>query len=152
MMDKNSVKKIFTGYRFSINVRFNDMDSYGIVHHGAYFSYFEEARCTFASEVLGIPYEMIEGQAIKFPVLEATCTYRNAVDYRDKELTVKLDFSILDDCKFYFKYELRNKENKVCARAETIHGILNNDKICLSIPEVLQEKIDRLLASQDKSV
>ena len=34
----------YISYTYRIKIRFRDMDSYGIVHHSNYFSYFEEAR------------------------------------------------------------------------------------------------------------
>lgn len=138
------MKKYYTDYELPVTIRFSDMDSYGIVHHGCYFSYFEEARCAFASEILGLAYDMIDGRQIQFPVLEASCTYRHSISYEHREMLVKLDFYVENDCKLLFQYQLLNDEHKICAKAKTIHGIVEDGKICISIPEFFQNKLDLL--------
>jgi acyl-CoA thioester hydrolase len=132
----------YISYTYRIKIRFKDMDSYGIVHHSNYFSYFEEARCHFAADFLDIPYDMIDGQKAKFPVIEAYCKYINSVNYKQDELVVKVLFRIIASCKLEFLYTLEDDCGNIYVKGKTIHAFMDEkDKLCLRIPEWFEDKV-----------
>ncbi len=65
------------GYQFvhRIRPRFAETDAMGIIHHGAYAAYLEEARAAFL-EAAGHPYGPARDEGLDFAVLEIFVRYR----------------------------------------------------------------------------
>lgn len=129
-------------YIYSFKVRFSDTDAYGVVHHSRYYCYFEEARYEFTNQYLNLFKGYPDANDLKFPVLSSSCEYRHALTYNLEDFYVKLKFRILDDCKIAFLYEIRKEgERRVYAKGTTVHAILEHDKLCLKIPECINEVV-----------
>lgn len=130
-------------YEYRNQVRFRDTDGYGIVHHSNYFCYFEEARMAFSRKILGFSGDMLNGRALKFPVIEATCKYRQAVQYNFEETLIQLEFSIINNCKVRFIYKMKSASGKVIATGETIHAMVDDqEQLLLSVPKWIMERIE----------
>lgn len=129
---------------YPFKVRFSDTDAYGIVHHSRYYCYFEEARYEFTKQCLNLFSGYPEGNSLKFPVISSSCGYRRSLEYTLEEMYIRLRFRILDGCKVEFTYEVK-KEGKsiIYAKGRTVHAILENEKLCLTVPEWIKEKIRR---------
>ena len=71
-----------TDYSFahSIRTRFAETDAMGIVHHGAYLPYLEEARVALLRHV-GHPYDLVRDEGIDFSVLEVYVSYRRPLRF-----------------------------------------------------------------------
>lgn len=137
-------------YKYEVGLRFRDMDSYGIVHHSNYFSYFEEARCSFAKDCLRFTSEMLEGTTTKFPVLEASCKYRNAITYALEKLIIEIKFHLVEGCKIEFLYTIKDRKRKVYAKGKTVHAIVVNGKLCIAFPQWLAERVETLLEEKKR--
>lgn len=61
-------------------VRYAETDQMGVVHHAAYFVWFEHLRTEYF-RALGFPYGELERQGVFFPVVEAACRYREGARY-----------------------------------------------------------------------
>jgi len=140
--------KNYLTYNKEVSLRFRDMDSYGIIHHSNYFSYFEEARCNFAKECLNLTNDMLSGKSIKFPVIQASCEYRNAITYAMNTINIELKFRLLENCKIEFLYTITDNRGKVCAKGMTIHALVIDDKLCLAYPEWLEERVAQLIKKE----
>lgn len=139
-------------YTCEFSVRFRDTDAYGVVHHSNYFCYFEEARYDFARKILKFNDEDLFAVNFKFPVLEAECRYRKAVTYEKNNFNVVLKFRTISNCKLEFLYELKCPGGKkIYASGRTVHAIVDeNNKLCITIPQMLLEKIMRGKESNDE--
>ena len=60
-----------------IEVRYSETDAMGVVHHGSYPIWFEQARIDFF-KAIGAPYTEIEKEGFESPVLELVVKYRKA--------------------------------------------------------------------------
>ena len=132
-------------HRCKVSIRFRDTDSYGIVHHSNFFCYFEEARYDFSKKILNFQEDMMDGRCVKFPVIEAYCNYRHAVKYTGEDLYVEVLFRVVNDSKIEFRYKLTNDSGlKVYAKGNTVHAFVDNEKLCLVIPEWFKNRITNL--------
>lgn len=132
-------------YEYVIKPRFSDTDSYGVMHHSSYFKWFEEARFEFSKEVLKFEEDLLNGKSLKFPIVECSCRFKESVIYDDK-VKIYLKFMIGKSAKVIFEYKAINlRSNNICAIGKTVHMILNeNNRICLNIPEILNEKFKNM--------
>lgn len=130
-------------YSYEFRVRFRDTDAYGMVHHSNFFCYFEEARYEFSKNILKL-FESQAGRNLKFPVILAECTYKNALCYDLECCQVKLKFRVTEGIKVEFLYEIRKKGNaKIYAKGRTVHAVINEDgKLCVTLPSCLQNLIE----------
>lgn len=126
-------------YDYRFRGRFRDTDAYGMVHHSNYFCYFEEARYEFSDRVLRL-YENQIMEKLKFPVISAECTYKNALYYDLEEYLVRLKFRILEAARVEFVYEIRGEgTKKIYAKGRTVHAIINEEnRLCLTLPQCLR--------------
>lgn len=128
-------------YEYIIKPRFSDTDSYGIMHHSSYFKWFEEARFSFSKDILDFENDLLNGNTIKFPIIECSCRYKESV-YYDDTVKIYLKFMIDKSAKINFEYRAVNlRNNRICALGKTTHMFLDKDgRICLNIPEVFLQK------------
>ena len=107
----------------------------GIVWHGHYIQYLEEAREMFGHHY-GIDYLSIAANGFKIPIVDINCKYRRSFKYGDK---IRIEITYVDTlaAKIIFRYELYNlKTDELCASGETVQVFLNSeDKLQLNYPE-----------------
>lgn len=139
-------------YEYAFNVRFRDTDAYAVVHHSNYFCYFEEARYSFAREMLKSYEDISDFNNMKFPVIEASCRYIKALSYQANDYYIYLKFRMMNISKFEFIYEIRSrKKSGVFAAGRTVHVMLNeNNKLCLTIPKRIADKLKAMNELQNK--
>lgn len=104
-------------YQHHVRVRYGETDQMGVVHHGAYVAYLEEARTEWLRE-LGHPYGALEKAGIGLPVRNLSIRYRAAAHYEDY-LVVTIRVQRLRAASITFGYTLRRvDEEAVLAQAE----------------------------------
>lgn len=136
-------------YIHEFRIRFGDTDAYGIVHHSNFYNYFEEARFQFSADYLGFSEDMANNSAVKFPIIESSCIYRNPLKFSLDYYIIELEFRIVESSKLEFKYVIKdiNKKKKY-AYGKTVHVIVDEqNKLCVDMPEWLDEKI-KLLSNE----
>ncbi len=111
-----------------LRTRFAETDAMGIVHHGAYLPYLEEARVEYL-RAIGHPYDSVrdqgDGGGVEFAVLEASVHYRKALRF-DDEVTVHLVVGGVTRTTFQIAY-LLTVDGNVRATAVTVHGAVDRD-------------------------
>lgn len=65
-----------------IRVRFDEVDSGGVVHHPRYLVYFEVARTAYMRD-LGVPYSDVVADGTHLAVIEASARYLKSAHYED---------------------------------------------------------------------
>lgn len=90
-------------------IRFSEVDSMGVVWHGVYAKYFEDAREEFGRKY-GLGYMFISGNGVFAPIVELTCKYRKPLFYEMNPLVV-ITYRPTEAAKIVFDYEIRNADN-----------------------------------------
>lgn len=129
---------------YSVNIRFADVDCYGIVHHSAYFHYFETARLAYSRDVFDFVNEDVPN--IKFPLLNCTAEFRKAIGFRTEPITVAVAFECAAETKLIFHYKLIDDESGIIlARGSTTHVMLDeNDRAMVQLPSQFLTRIEEL--------
>lgn len=130
-----------------IDVRFSEVDSMGIVWHGNYALYFEDAR-----ELFGRTYQLEYMQMYEMgffaPLVELKLNYKKAVKYQDK-IKVRCTYRDTEAAKIIFDYEIRDaKTDTVMVTGHTVQVFLDlNQNLIWQLPDFYIEwkKINGLL-------
>ena len=113
-------------YRFthSLRTRFAETDAMGVIHHGAYPAYLEEARAALLRDA-GFPYDVVrsgEG-GVDFAVLELYVRHRRPLRF-DEEVVVHVVVDDLTRTTFQVGY-LLTVAGEPRATAVTVHGAVD---------------------------
>lgn len=114
-----------------ITVRFNEVDSLGIVWHGHYIAYFEEGREAFG-KTHGISYLDAKKEGFATPIVKTVTEHLLPVRYGEV-ITVKTTFQNTRSAKLIFKYIIKNAENKVVCTGETTQVFISIAKQEMSL-------------------
>ena len=129
---------------FSIRtkVRYCETDQMGLVHHGSYINYFEEARISWISN-LGFSYSEMEKSGIILPVSKLNVSYLRPA-YFDDELVVNVELAELPTSRLIFNYTIKNKD-EVVVTGTTVLAFLNKEtKKPVRCPDYMLEKVTPL--------
>ena len=109
-------------YAHTLRVRFAETDAMGIVHHGRYLPYLEEARVEYLRH-LGHPYVALRAEGVDLTVLEVFVRYRRPLRF-DEVVQVHLRLGAATRATFQMAY-LLTVDGVVRATAVTVHGSVN---------------------------
>ncbi len=96
-----------------IRVRYGETDQMGVVYHGNYALYFEEAR-TDALRKIGITYKSLEEEGVMMPVVNLNTDFKRPAKYDDL-LTIRTTLAELPTVKIVLTYEVLNEEGVLLA-------------------------------------
>ena len=91
-------------HQTEITVRFNEADPLGIVWHGHYVRYFEDAREDFGKKH-GISYLDFYRNGLAVPVVTLQCDYKKPLRYGDS-IIVETSYINTPAAKLKFKYRI----------------------------------------------
>ena len=129
-------------FSIEIKVRYCETDQMGLVHHGSYINYFEEARIAWISN-LGFSYSDMEKSGIILPVSKLNVSYLRPA-YFDDDLLVSVELAELPTSRLIFNYTIK-KEEEVIVTATTVLAFLNKEtKKPVKCPDYILEKVTPL--------
>ena len=129
-------------FSIEIKVRYCETDQMGLVHHGSYINYFEEARIAWISN-LGFSYSEMEKSGIILPVSKINVIYLRPA-YFDDDLLVSVELAELPTSRLIFNYTIK-KEEEVIVTATTVLAFLNKEtKKPVKCPDYILEKVTPL--------
>ena len=129
-------------FSIKIKVRYCETDQMGLVHHGSYINYFEEARISWISN-LGFSYSEMEKSGIILPVSKLNVSYLRPA-YFDDELVVDVELAELPSSRLIFNYTIKNKD-EVVVTGTTVLAFLNKEtKKPVRCPDYMLEKVTPL--------
>jgi len=104
-------------FRFSttVEVRWRDLDSLGHVNNAVYFTYLEQARIHYLSELGLIPPDP---GSIGFILAEATCRFESPLELGEA-VTVYMRVSELRNSSFIFEYRMEGGDGRLVANASS---------------------------------
>jgi acyl-CoA thioester hydrolase len=125
-------------------VRFADVDMMRIAHHAAYLHWFEQLRFHFLNTVLGLDYETLAREGLRFPLIGCTLEFLKPVAFGANPLGhVRLEYgrtSLL-----VFHYELTDEQGAaVHARGSTTHCCVDHSlKVRLRFPKFFEQAAEQ---------
>ena len=129
-------------FSIEIKVRYCETDQMGLVHHGSYINYFEEARIAWISN-LGFSYSEMEKSGIILPVSKLNVSYLRPA-YFDDNLLVIVEITELPTSRLIFNYTIK-KEEEVIVTGTTVLAFLNKEtKKPVKCPDYMLEKVTPL--------
>ena len=126
-------------FSMQIKVRYCETDQMGLVHHGSYINYFEEARISWISN-LGFSYGEMEKSGIILPVSKLNINYLRPA-YFENDLVVNVELAELPTSRLIFNYTITNK-HEVVVTGTTVLAFLNKEtKKPVRCPDYMLEKV-----------
>lgn len=123
----------------NIRVRYAETDQMGVVYHGNYPAYLEEAR-TDSFRQFGLTYKELEASGIMMPVLEMKFKFLSPA-YYDDIITIKTIISKLPEVRCYFDFEIYKDEKLIGTASVTLVCVDSATRRPVRCPQVY---IDRL--------
>lgn len=118
----------------TIRIRFNEVDSLGIVWHGHYITYFEDGREAFGREHK-LSYLEIKKSGFTTPIVKSTCEHKLSLRYGD---VVRIETTLVDTpaAKLIYRYKIIDQREQVICTGETVQVFLDAEgNLLLNTPE-----------------
>lgn len=116
-----------------IRVRYAETDAMGVVHHAAYFVWFELGRTEYTRAV-GLPYRQVEEGGTRLVVVEAAARFRRPARY-DDIVVVRTAVRDVSKATLTFGYEVCTPDGRVLAEGQTVHAATDRSGRLRRIPE-----------------
>ena len=123
-----------------VKVRFNEVDSLGIVWHGHYVRYFEDGRESFGEKYL-LSYMDFYNNGYVVPIVNIQAEYKRVLKYGDN-LIVETSYVYNESAKIKFNYRLLNQETgELVVTGSTTQVFLKRDDMSLQLinPDFYQD-------------
>ena len=115
-----------------VDVKFNEVDSLGIVWHGHYVRYFEDGREAFG-KAYDIDYLTFYKNKFVVPIVNVNCDYKRFLRYGDR-LSIETEYVPCDAAKINFNYRLSNTTNgELIVTGSTVQVFLSSDTLALQL-------------------
>ncbi len=146
MIDNSQKKKMKNlKTKININIRFSETDAMGVVWHGNYLKFFEDAR-EFFGEKFGMSYLDVYNNGYYTPIVKSEINHKNPLYYGEKMIVeISLEFS--KAAKIIHHYSVINQEtNVVCATGKTIQVFMDAKTMNmeLNLPEFYAKWIENV--------
>lgn len=136
IMEKEKVLSVTKPF----DIRFSEVDSMGVVWHGHYAIYFEDAREAFGDKY-GLEYLMMYDKGYFEPIVELTFKYKRVMIYGMKpEITIT--YRPCEAAKIVFDYEIRDTEtNEVVVTGHSVQVFMDRTthQLVLNSPDFYEE-------------
>jgi acyl-CoA thioester hydrolase len=127
-----------------IRVRFNEVDSWGMVWHGHYIAWFEVGRMALLGKFDLLPEDFTR-MGYMAPVVDLKCTFKESARL-DEEVVIRTTVLKPTKAALTFQFRvLRKKDGKLLAAGDETQVLLALDgRMFYVIPPDLEEKLKRL--------
>jgi acyl-CoA thioester hydrolase len=127
-----------------IQVRFYEVDAYGVVWHGHYVGWFEVGRNDLTERFHIGPLQLKEKNLLA-PVVELNCEYKFPATYGES-LLIQTTMERTEVAKLIFHYRVLSQGNgKVLATGSTTHVLTDfNGNLLYRVPPEVLEKLEEM--------
>jgi len=133
-----------------IKVRFNEVDAYHVAWHGHYVAWMEVGRNDLAGR-FGLNADDIAAEGYLAPVVVLELKFLRPTRF-DDELRIRTSLRRMETATLEFVCAIIGADGKKCATGRTVHSLTdNNGTLQYSLPPVIRERVERLLAWQEDS-
>ncbi|MDX9981319.1 MAG: acyl-CoA thioesterase [Lentisphaeria bacterium] len=131
----------------SRQVRFEEVDLLGIVWHGRYASYFEDARVALGQRY-GIGYETFREHQTPVPIKQMYVDYRLPLRYGD-EFTVEAIMHFTEAARLNVEFVIRNAAGETATTGYSVQLMLDRDfQLLVTPPPFFQDVCRRWQAGE----
>ncbi|MGZ2369671.1 acyl-CoA thioesterase [Ancylomarina sp. YFZ004] len=118
----------------TIDIRFSEVDSMGVVWHGSYVKFLEDGREYFGLKY-GLSYLEVASKGLLIPIVDMRLSYKKSAKYGEK-LVVEARFIDSPAAKIVFEYIIYRESNmEILAKAKTVQVFTdNNGQLLLNNP------------------
>ncbi|MBQ9355976.1 MAG: acyl-CoA thioesterase [Prevotella sp.] len=110
----------------TLDIRFSEVDSMGVVWHGSYTLYFEDAREAFGAKY-GLDYMTIYASGYYAPLVELTFHYKRPLRYGMKP-RVDIVYRPTEAAKIVFDYEIYDEaDGSLVATGHSVQVFMDKD-------------------------
>lgn len=99
-------------------VRFEEVDSIGMVWHGRYPSYFEDGRIAFGDKY-GLSYQSFVRHRVMAPIAQMHCDFKLPLRF-DETVTIETSLHWNESMRLDFSYIIKNSNAQVAATGYTV--------------------------------
>jgi acyl-CoA thioester hydrolase len=135
-------------WELRLRVRFSEVDSYGVVWHGRYLAWFEEARNDLARGY-GFTPSVLARSGYQLPVRDVSLTFKSPAGL-DDEVLVGILFHPTETALIEFEYRVVDAESgRLMVTGKTRQVVTRVDhELLLTYPRPIREALDRLRQDQ----
>ena len=109
-----------------IEIRFSEVDMMGVVWHGSYASYLEDAREAFGAKY-GLSYTKYIVEYVFAPIVELNISYKHPLRYGMKPI-VRITYRPTEAAKIIFDYEILDPESgEVYLKATSVQVFMDRN-------------------------
>lgn len=109
-----------------LEIRFSEVDMMGVVWHGNYPLYLEDAREAFGAE-FGLSYALYLKENVFVPIVKMDVDYKRPVRFGMRPV-IRIEYVPTDAAKVIFDYKLYDKESgDVFLTARTVQVFMDRD-------------------------
>lgn len=132
-------------HNLEIKIYHADTDCYGIVWHGSYLRFFEQARCEFVT-LASKSMKYFEEQGILFPLIEVNVKYKHPAKVHDI-LNIETSIDKLSPIRATMLQKITNKENgqEICEALITFVCTDTNGNLLRKMPKEMYEMLQELI-------
>jgi len=139
-----------SGCTVEIPVRFAECDPYGVVWHGHYALYLEQAREAMTGR-FGFTAARSLALGYRVPITRMEVRYRRPV-VADTTVRVTARLRTPEAARLLVDYEVRDAAGELLASAETEQVVVREDgELLLTLPPAIAELARKILKDQDGS-
>lgn len=110
----------------TLDIRFSEADMMGVVWHGAYPLYLEDAREAFGARY-GLSYARYIAENVFAPIVDMKISYKRPLRYGTRPL-IRITYRPVDAAKIVFDYEIIDTaDGTVCLTASTVQVFMDRD-------------------------
>jgi acyl-CoA thioester hydrolase len=127
-----------------IQVRFHEVDAYGMAWHGHYIAWFEVGRNDLTERFHMGPLQLKEKNYLA-PVVELSCQFKLPATFGDS-LVIQTTLERTEVAKLIFHYRILHRENgKVLAAGSTTHVLTDlQGNLLYRVPPEILERIEAM--------
>jgi acyl-CoA thioester hydrolase len=128
----------------SLQVRFYEVDAYGVVWHGHYAGWFEAGRNDLTKQFQMGPLQLKEMNFLA-PVVELNCQFKLPATFGDS-LIIQTTLERTEVAKLIFHYRILGQEDrKVLATGSTTHVLTDlKGNLLYRVPPAVSERIEAM--------
>jgi acyl-CoA thioester hydrolase len=131
-------------HEISLQVRFYEVDAYGVVWHGHYVGWFETGRNDLTQRFQMGPFQLMEMNLLA-PVVELNCQFKLPANFGDS-LLIQTTMERTEVAKLIFHYRVLDQKNgKVLATGSTTHVLTDlKGNLLYRVPQEVLERIEAM--------
>jgi acyl-CoA thioester hydrolase len=136
------------GFSVQIPVRFAECDAYGVVWHGHYALYLEQAREALTAR-FGFTATRAQSMGYRVPVTRMEIRYRSPI-LADSLVLVTARLRPPDAARFLVDYEIRGESGALLASAETEQVVVKDSgELLVTLPGGLRKMAEAIVEFQN---